>query len=403
MHTLSRQLASSRGIDKLLEIAVKHIAEVFDSQVVALLPNVQGKLLVRAGSRADFTMDAKEQSVAQWVYDLGKMAGLGTQTLPFVDAVYVPLLGSKGPVGALRVRPNDPQRLIIPDQLRLLEAFASQTALALEVDRLQEEARKAQVQIESERLRNSLLSLVSHDLRTPLAAIIGSVSGLIELGTILDPTVSRELLQNIYSEAERLSRLVNNLLQATRLEAGIELRKELCALEEVVEVALRRLAESLNQRPVVTDVPANLPMVPMDGILLEQVMLNLLDNALRYTPAGTPIEVSASLQNGSVLVAVADRGPGLLPEDLNKVFEKFYRGQDRSEQSGAGLGLAICRGIVEAHGGRIWAENHPGGGALFRFTLPLEAQELPSSDASLTETGSVAAAFSSCKAERSTG
>jgi two-component system sensor histidine kinase KdpD len=301
------------------------------------------------------------------------------------------------------VRPNDPQRLIIPDQLRLLEAFASQTALALEVDRLQEEARKAQVQIESERLRNSLLSLVSHDLRTPLAAIIGSVSGLIELGTILDPTVSRELLQNIYSEAERLSRLVNNLLQATRLEAGIELRKELCALEEVVEVALRRLAESLNQRPVVTDVPANLPMVPMDGILLEQVMLNLLDNALRYTPAGTPIEVSASLQNGSVLVAVADRGPGLLPEDLNKVFEKFYRGQDRSEQSGAGLGLAICRGIVEAHGGRIWAENHPGGGALFRFTLPLEAQELPSSDASLTETGSVAAAFSSCKAERSTG
>jgi two-component system sensor histidine kinase KdpD len=385
MHALSRQLASSRGIDKLLEIAVKHIAEVFDSQVLALLPDSQGRLTVRAGWRADFTMDAKEQSVAQWVYDLGQMAGLGTQTLPFVDAVYVPLLGSKGPVGALRVRPSDPQHLIVPDQLHLLEAFASQTALALEVDRLQEEARKAQLQIESERLRNSLLNVVSHDLRTPLAAIIGSAGGLLELGTTLDPAANRDLVQNIYTEAERLSRLVNNLLQATRLEAGITLRREPCALEEVVEVALRRLAKSLNERPVVTDLPADLPPVPADGVFLEQVLVNLLDNALRHTPAGGLIEVSASVQDGAVLVEVGDNGPGLPPEDLDKVFEKFYRGHDRRESGGAGLGLAICRGIVEAHGGRIWAENRPGGGALFRFTLPLEGGEPSSADADPTD------------------
>ncbi len=377
MHALSRQLASSRGVEKLLEITVKHIAEVFDSQVVALLPDPQGRLIVRAGYRANFAMDAKEQSVAQWVYDLGQMAGLGTQTLPFVDAVYVPLLGSKGPVGALRVRPTDPQLLIIPDQLHLLEAFASQTALALEVDRLQEEARKAHVQIESERLRNSLLSSVSHDLRTPLAAIIGSASSLIELGTALDPSVSRELAQNIYSEAERLSRLVNNLLQATRLEAGMDLRKEPRALEEVVGVALRRLAKALSDRSVVADLPPDLPMVPMDDILLEQVMVNLLDNAGRYTPAGSPIEIRSSVQDGSLLLEVADSGPGLAPEDIDKVFEKFYRGQSYGRRGGAGLGLAICRGIVEAHGGRIWAENRPGGGAVFRFTLPLEAQESP--------------------------
>jgi two-component system sensor histidine kinase KdpD len=157
-------------------------------------------------------------------------------------------------------------------------------------------------------------------------------------------------------------------------------------LEEIVEIALRRLTKSLNPRPVVMDLPPDLPMVSVDITLLEQVTANLLDNAFRHTPAGTPVEISAALQNGSVRVTVADSGPGLPPEDLNKVFEKFYRGQDREEQSGVGLGLAICRGIIEAHGGRIWAENRPGGGALFRFTLPLEAREQPSFDAELADT-----------------
>jgi two-component system sensor histidine kinase KdpD len=371
MHALSRRLASSRGTDNLLQIAVHHIGDVFDSQVVALLPDVQGKLLIRAGYRAEFSMDPKEQSVAQWVYDLGQMAGLGTQTLPFVDAVYVPLLGSKGPVGALRVKPADPNQLIIPEQMQLLEAFTSQTALALEVDRLQEAARQAQLQIEAERLRSSLLSSVSHDLRTPLSAIIGSASSLVETGDRLEAGVRRELAQTIHDEADRLSRLVNNLLQATRLEAGgLELKREPYDLEDIIGTVLQRLRTALAGRPVEVRVSPELPLVPVDELLLGQVLVNLLENAALYTPAGSPILLGAQLRGDYVLVEVADAGPGLPPEDLERVFEKFYRSSGGGP-SGVGLGLAICKGIIELHGGRIWAENRPGGGAVFRFTLPL--------------------------------
>jgi two-component system sensor histidine kinase KdpD len=372
MHALSRQLASSRGADNLLQIAVRHIGEVFDSQVVALLPDAQGRLLVRAGFRAEFTMDTKEQSVAHWVYDLGQMAGMGTQTLPFVDAVYVPLLGSKGPVGALRVKPNNPQQLVIPEQLRLLEAFASQAALALEVDRLQEEARRTQLEIETERLRSSLLSSVSHDLRTPLSAIIGSASSLVEMDDALEPEARRELAQNIHDEAERLSRLVNNLLQATRLEAGtLELKREPHDLEEIIGVALQRLRRILVNRPVEIRLADDLPLVLVDDVLLGQVFVNLLENAVHYTPPGSPILISAEVKGDNALVEVADQGPGLPPEDLERVFEKFYRGPGHEPKGGVGLGLAICRGIIEVHGGRIWADNRSGGGAVLRFTLPL--------------------------------
>jgi two-component system sensor histidine kinase KdpD len=373
LQALSRQLASSRGADNLLQIAVSHIGEVFDSQVVALLPDAQGRLLVRAGYRAEFTMDAKEQSVAQWVYDLGQMAGMGTQTLPFVDAIYIPLLGNKGAVGALRAKPANPQQLLIPEQLRLLEAFANQTALALEVDRLQEEARQTQVQIETERLRSSLLSSVSHDLRTPLAAIIGSASSLVEMENALTPEARRELTQNIHDEAERLSRLVNNLLQATRLEAGaLELKREPHDLEEIVGVALQRLRKLLLNRAVEIRLADDLPLVPVDGALLGQVMINLLENAVHYTPPTSPILVSAAVKGDNVLVEVADEGPGLPSDDLERVFDKFYRAPGHEPKGGVGMGLAICRGIIEVHGGRIWAENRPTGGAVFRFTLPLK-------------------------------
>lgn len=374
LHAHSKALATCRGADELLTVAVRHIGEVFEAQVLALLPEADGRLLVRAGFHAEFTMNAKEQSVAQWVYDLGRMAGLGTQTLPFVDAVYVPLAGKRGAVGALRVKPADPQRLVLPEQLLLLEAFANQTALALEVDRLQEQARQAQVQIETERLRSSLLSSVSHDLRTPLAAIIGSASSLTELGPTLDAAVQRELALNIHSEAERLSRLIANLLQATRLEAGtLAAAKEPHDLEAVIGAALARLVRALDGREVQTRIAADLPLVPMDALLVEQVLVNLLENALRYTPPDSAIEVEAHAEPGQVVIEVADRGPGLPSTELERVFDKFWRSAGSGQPSGVGLGLAICRGIVELHGGQIRALNRPGGGALFRFTLPLAA------------------------------
>src|SRR5579862_2921859 len=375
LHALSHELASKRGAQELLDSAVAQIAEVFDCQVVALLPDARGKLVIRAGRESDFALSAKEQSVAQWAFDLGQIAGKGTDTLPSAEALYVPLLAAKSPVGALGVRPRDPDRLLVPDQLRLLEAFANQTALALERDRFAEEAQRQTVEIESERLRGSLLSSVSHDLRTPLTSISGAASTLLDQDEKLPAETRRELLQTVHDEADRLSRQVNNLLQMTRVEAGsMKVTKEEQPLEETLGAALRRLDKLLQGRPVRMNLPSDLPMVPADAVLLEQVFFNLLENATKYTPPDSPLDISAKAAHDAVSVEIADRGPGFRDGDEERVFDKFYRGQSPRTQPGTGLGLAICKGIVRAHGGSISAENRDGGGAVFRFTLPLNGK-----------------------------
>ena len=231
-----------------------------------------------------------------------------------------------------------------------------------------EKAKKAEVEIESERMKNSFLSSVSHDFRTPLAAIVGSVGALLGKEELRKNAAVRELLENIQSEGEGLARLVQKLLEVTRLESGaVSIKKELCPLEEVVGSALERLEKPLAGRKIEVKIPEDLPLVPMDEVLLEQVFVNLVENALRHA-AGGGIEISARREAGSVAVAVMDEGAGLGSGELERVFDKFYHGR---ASTGAGLGLAICRAVVNAHGGRIWAENRPKGGAAFRFTLPL--------------------------------
>ena len=273
-----------------------------------------------------FILGAKEAGVAQWVYDHQHMAGLGTTTLPSAEALYLPLVAARGTVGVLGVQPAQAHRLLTPEQVALLETFASQTALALERALLAEEAQQAQVQIETERLRNSLLSSVSHDLRTPLTAITGATSTLLERGYTLDPPTRHELLQTVYEEADRLNRLVSNLLEMTRLESGaVQVHKEWQPLEEVVGAALTRLEVPLRDHPLTTHLPADLPLVPLDSVLMEQVLINLLDNAIKYTPPGSPIPLSAWATEGAVTVEVADQGPGLAPGDQQRIFEKFYR------------------------------------------------------------------------------
>lgn len=369
LYAISRELASTRGVDQLLAIAVRHISEVFRSQVVVLVPDASGRLAPWSGGQ--YEMDANELGVGRWVYEHRQLAGLGTNTLPGASALYLPLLGSRGPAGVLGVRPADPRALDSPEQQHQLETFANQTALAIERAQLATEAQEAEVRIETERLRNSLLSSVSHDLRTPLATITGAVSTILENGVRLDETTRRELLESARDEAERLNRLVQNLLEMTRLESGaLQLRKEWHPLEEVIGAALSRLGKRLGGRRVTTRVPPNLPLVAIDDVLIEQVLVNLLDNALKYTPPGSPIDILATATDRAVTVEVADRGPGLPAGEEDKVFEKFHRGRPSGDR-GAGLGLAICRGIVQAHGGRIWAQNLPGAGVAFLFTLPL--------------------------------
>jgi len=258
-----------------------------------------------------------------------------------------------------------------PEQLHELETFCGQVALALERAQLAAEAQQAQVRVETESMRSALLSSVSHDLRTPLASITGTASSLLEGDATFDPATRRMLLETLSEEAERLSRLVRNLLDMARLQSGaLRVSKEWHPLEEVIGAALGRMERPLRGRPVVTRVPEDLPLVPIDDVLIEQVLINLLENAVKYTPCGSEIELTAHVSEGGVMVGVADRGAGIPPGDETRLFEKFYRGRSTTSH-GAGLGLAICRGIVEAHGGRIWAENRSGGGASFQFTIPV--------------------------------
>ncbi len=369
LYALSRDLASTRGTDELATTAARHIGEVFRSEVVVLLPDAGGELRPRGGV-PPFAQDANELAVARWVCEHRQPAGLGTATLPGAAALYLPLMSPRGPLGALGIRPADRGALETPEERHHLETFAYQTAVALERARLAEEAQEAQVRIETERLRTSLLSSVSHDLRTPLATITGAVGTVLDGPAPLDPD-TRELLEAVHEEAERLNRLIQNLLDMTRLESGmVQPRRAWHALEDIVGAALGRLEKQLAGRPVRTRIAPDLPLVPVDDVLLEQVFVNLLDNALKYTPPDGPIAITAVGTEDAVRVEVADRGPGLPPGQEDRVFEKFYRGGARTGR-GAGLGLAICQAIVRAHGGRIWAHNLPEGGAAFLFTLPL--------------------------------
>jgi two-component system sensor histidine kinase KdpD len=375
LYTMSRDLATHRGTSMLAQVATNHLRQVFDGQVAIFLADDEKRVRLQRSEQLFFEFERKEAGVAQWVFDHNERAGLGTDTLPGASALYLPLVGSKGAIGVLAVRPKDTGLLLDPDHLHLLESLVNQVALALERSRLSDEAQQAHVRIETERMRNAILSSVSHDLRTPLATITGAASSLLDEGSQLNATDRLELSRSIYREADRLDRLLKNLLDMMRLEAGaIHLNKEWHPLDEIVGAALSRLEERLRNHSVRTAFPPDLPMVQLDGVLLEQVLMNLLENAAKYAPNGSVIELSASAGDREVVVEIADRGQGIPAGDEIRIFDKFYRAKPARE-GGVGLGLTICRGIIEAHGGRIWAENRSGGGAVFRFALPLPEQQ----------------------------
>jgi two-component system, OmpR family, sensor histidine kinase KdpD len=372
LYALSRNLAAIPDLERLVSAAVHHVEEVFEMQAAILLPGIEGRLAVRRGESTPAEIDEHDRGVAQWAFDHAQPAGLGTPTLPAARGLYLPLIASQGPVGILGVLPMREPPIVASGQLRLLETFANQIALAIERSSLAEQAEAARVRLESERLSETLLSSVSHDLRTPLAVITGAGSSLLATDVALDEGTRRELIETIVEECQRLNRLVGNLLEMTRLESGaLRVRREWHSLEEVVGAALTRLKDRLAGREVSVRLPDDLPLVPLDDVLMEQVLFNLVENALKYTPAGTPLDIEARAGKGRVIVDVADRGPGLPPGEENSIFEKFHRVRREGEPGGVGLGLTICRGIVQAHGGTIVAMNRPGGGALFRIELPV--------------------------------
>lgn len=369
LYALTRDLASTDQPAELAQLAARHAAEAFAVSALLLAPSPEGELVPTAASPPGSQLAPKDLGVTRWCHEHAALSGLGTDTLPGAAALCAPLRVGQARLGVLALLLADRQPLRA-EQRAFLEVFCRQVAAALERARLSEEAKQSALRARTEEMRSSLLSAVSHDLRTPLASITAAAGMLRDERTL--PVATRgELVEAISQEAERLERLVGNLLDMTRLEAGeVRLKRDWVPLEELLGSALTRTEARLGVRPITVEVAPEVPLLLVDPVLLEQVFVNLLDNAGKHTPAQAAIEVSARVQEGRVLVEVADRGPGLAPGEESRVFEKFARGAGAAA-GGAGLGLAICKAIAEAHGGVISAHPRSGGGVSFRLSLPL--------------------------------
>ncbi|HWD37608.1 MAG TPA: sensor histidine kinase KdpD [Fimbriimonas sp.] len=365
LYDVSREMAKSRGRTEIAVAAARRIAEDFDTDVAVLLPNERGRLTPIARSRSHFENDHRETPVAQWSFDNGKAAGSTTDTLPSATGLYLPLRVGEATLGVLALKPHFQGEKLDPAQRTLLETFANGLALAIERAKLAREGAEARLEAESEKLRSALLSSVSHDIRSPLTAIAGAASALVE-----EKGDSKTLAETIFRESQRLNRHVRDLLDMTRLESGaVEPNLEWNSVEEIVGGALTRTEIQLQGRKVGVSVDPDLPLVHVDAPLIEQALVNLLENAVKHTSPGTPIELAANLVSPMVEISVVDHGAGLSPADREHVFEKFIR--KGGNESGFGLGLAITRAIARIHEGEAKAAETPGGGATFLISFPV--------------------------------
>jgi two-component system sensor histidine kinase KdpD len=372
LYELGKQLSSLYGKVFLVGAAGGKVAEMLGGEVAIYLRQPSSSPELAFGHDTTIAKHAVSLPVAQWVIEHDQVAGSGTNTLPNAVALFFPLTGSQGTHGAIAIRAPDAERLLAPEFRRLLDACANQLALALERDQLAIEAANARIQAEAEQVRSSLLSSVSHDLKTPLAAIAGASSSLLEASS-LDEDTRRQLLETVADEAARLNRLLENILQMSKLEAGAATPNcQWHVLEELVGSALHRTRRELARHEVAVHLPNDLPLLYVDGLLMEQVFVNLFENAARYTPEGTELTIRAALDGKQVRIAISDNGPGLPAGAEERIFDKFYRASPTADGGrGSGLGLAICRAIIKAHSGTIVAANRPGGGAEFVIRLPL--------------------------------
>ncbi|MEJ8675759.1 DUF4118 domain-containing protein [Chromobacterium amazonense] len=363
LYDLGRELAGALTASQIIETAVGRLEPLFRAKVMLFIPNSEDQL--RAATDYGSTADT---GVAQWVFDNLQPAGLGTNTLPSNPALYVPLKAPMRTRGVIALLPEETIHAFLPEQQRLLETCAAQIALALERVHYVEVAQDAIVAMESERLRNSVLSVVSHDLRTPLTTMLGLANMLNSPN--LPPEQQADISQSIQDEAMRMNKLVTNLLDMAKLQSGVKLNKEWQLLDEVVGSAVRACEHSLRNHKLELQLSNDLPVLEYDAVLIERVLVNLLENAGKYTPAGSHIQLAARHEGDKVRISVSDDGPGLPANMEHKAFDKFSRGTPESTTPGVGLGLAICRAIIENHGGTIDAGNLHPHGARFSFTLP---------------------------------
>ena len=371
LYAMTRQLSTARNRKSMEHIAVGHVSEVFECETALLFPDAAGRLVFTGERHSRDSLTHVDVGAAQWCFDHGKPAGLGTETLAGSSILYVPLIGSDRTQGVLAVKPQNPRRVMLPEQFRLLETFAAQTAFAIERAELADQAKAAEVRAETESVRNSLLAGMSHDLRTPLATIVAGAETLAERMADLSAAERRSTAAVILDAATHVSNHVSSILELVRLESGgIKLRCEYYALDEIVGTVLHRMRAKLDTHSVVVELSAA-PQVFVDGKLIEQVIENILDNAVKYTPAHSEIHISGTINGDDLEVKIADNGLGFKGIDPERLFQKFERGNAEGTVGGIGLGLAICRAVVGIHGGRIWAEESDPQGVTIRFTLPL--------------------------------
>lgn len=382
LYEAARDLSAALQTQQIDEICERFIERVFHAKSAIILPDAGDRLQIPQDSKSAIPADL---GIAQWAFDHVETAGMGTNTLPASPMFYIPLKAPMRTRGVLAVEPRRAEWLQIPEQRRLLDTFSTLLAIAVERVHYVEVAQDAMIKMESERLRNSVLSVLSHDLRTPLTALVG-LSETLTLSPLSPPQT--ETASAIRQEALRMSALVNNLLDMARLQSGeVRLNRQWQPVEEVVGSALQASAAALDGRKVNVLLAEDLPFVEFDAVLIERVLCNLLENSVKYTPADSTIEIRAERKERTLEVSVCDDGPGLPSVQSDKLFDKFTRGRPESHIPGVGLGLAICRAVVEAHGGTIRAENAVPRGACFVFELPLgtppdlnltESEDIPS-------------------------
>ncbi len=375
LYYLSRDLAVAADSVTVLQAVIRNVEEALNATATIFLP--EGERLEQLATSDGLVLDSKEQAVADWAFRNRQPAGCGTDTLISANLIYLPLQTPASQLGVLGVRMEDELEYRSTESRRLLDAFATQAAMAIERVQFSHQAEQAQILQARENLERALLNSISHDLRTPLVTVTGVLASLRDEGAHFSEATRNELLDTAAGEAERLNRFVGNLLDMTRIEAGaIRLNHELCDVQDLVGCAMAAIKQRVGGRTIQIRLPDDLPMVPLDLVLMTQVLVNLLDNSLKYSPAESSIEISARLDRGWLLLEIADQGLGVPEQDLKRVFDKFYRIPVPEGVGGTGLGLSICKGIVEAHNGSIKAINRAGGGLTMVVRLPLAERTL---------------------------
>jgi two-component system sensor histidine kinase KdpD len=378
LYDFSREIAAVVNLERIVQELATQMGENLGRSTRVLLPDGKDILSVcgsfdapgqHAIQEAPGLSDA-ECAVAAWAYQHGQVVGRSTETLPGGQYLYVPLVTGNKVVGVFGVKLD--RHTVTPEERQLINAWVSFAAIAVERVKLTEQANQASLLVETDKLRSALLNSISHELRTPLSAITGATSMLLDAGVEYGPETRRELLESIQEGSGRMERVVVNLLDTARMENGmLHLKNDWCDIEDTVGVALRRIGETLRKYVVHTELPAKLSLIRADCVLLEQVMVNLIDNAMKYSPVGSTIIITAAQEGENMRIAVMDNGPGIPQDDLPFIFDKFYRAKHPQKIAGTGLGLSICKSIVEAHNGKIWAKNRTGGGAEVGFTVPI--------------------------------